>query len=361
MQWFGAQRSLLDERNPEDSSKRFDFREELWGEHGRPARDWEEGETAELMRSLEAPPENEKTSLLPADWRNSLSFPEQNDKLLLAMRRYQSRIARLHRWCWFLKGDDNQQKTAWDEIGDCEDARIVNAELKALAGKRDPRVKDALESQLAQRLELAPKLLVRISNRVLPLRRRSWHWEKHPDGTGDSTLHHLTQHGPGLDSKDRPVWLRGQRGLSLERVEQVEELRKRFQSLNQMLRRKAGGRPPIRRDESVPDPCQDLLDKLENLKEQRVNQTAHMILAAALGLRLAPPPANKRELRQEKDQHGTYEKILDKKDRWIGPVDFVVIEDLSRYRASQGRAPTREQPSDEVVSSRRARQARTTL
>jgi hypothetical protein len=60
--------------------------------------------------------------------------------------------------------------------------------------------------------------------------------------------------------------MRGQRGLSLERIEQIEELRKRFQSLNQTLRRQVGGKPPIRRDESVPDPCRDLLDKLDNLK-----------------------------------------------------------------------------------------------
>jgi hypothetical protein len=125
----------------------------------------------------------------------------------------------------------------------------------------------------------------------------------------------------------------------MERIEQVEELRKRFQSLNQTLRREVGGKPPVRRDDSVPDPCPDLLDKLDNLKKQRVNQTAHMILAEALALRLAPPPANKGELRQQKDQHGTYEKILDKNGHWIGPVDFIVIEDLSRYRASQGRAP----------------------
>jgi hypothetical protein len=142
-----------------------------------------------------------------------------------------------------------------------------------------------------------------------------------------------------LDSAEKPVWLRGQRGLSLERIEQIEELRKRFQSLNQTLRRKTGGRPPIRRDESVPDPCPDLLGKLDNLKEQRVNQTAHMILAEALGLRLAPPPANKKALREQRDQHGVYAKIPNAQGQWIGPVDFIVIEDLSRYRASQGRAP----------------------
>jgi hypothetical protein len=333
------EQSEWDKKNPDDSGKQFDFREELWGERGRPARNWEADDTAELMRSLEVPPEDKERSLLSEGWRELLSFPEQNDKLLVAMRRYQSRIARLHRWCWFLKGDVKQQQTAWDEIADCEDTRLISAEQITQAKKHDPRVQTELESLLRKRLELAPVLLVRIANRILPLRGRSWHWEKHPTSKAENTLHHLTQNGPKLDSKERPVWLRGQRGLSLERIEQVEELRKRFQSLNQTQRREVGGKPRSRRDESVPDPCRDLLDKLDNLKEQRVNQTAHMILAEALGLRLAPPPADKKALRQQRDQHGSYEKIPDKSGKWIGPVDFIIIEDLSRYRASQGRAP----------------------
>lgn len=333
------EKSRIDECNPRDSGKSFDFREELWGERGRPARNWEADETVELMRLLEVPPEDEELTLLTAGWRNSISFPEQNGKLLVAMRRYQSRIARLHRWCWFLKGDDEKQKIVWGEIDDCEDTRIATLKLKKLAKKRDPRAMGELESQLQQRLELAPTLLSRIANRVLPLRGRSWCWDKHPSSTKGNTLHHLNQNGPNLDSKQKPVWLRGQRGLSMERIEQIEELRKRFQSLNQMLRRNIGDKPPIRRDESVPDPCPDLLNKLDNIKEQRVNQTAHMILAEALGLRLAPPPTDKKALRQQKDQHGVYEKTLDKQGQWIGPVDFIVIEDLSRYRASQGRAP----------------------
>src|ERR1043166_6952137 len=320
------EKSCKDEENPDDSGKPFDFREELWGERGRPARVWEADDTADLMRQLEVPPEDKERTLLLDGWRDSLSFPEQNGKLLVAMRRYQSRVARMHRWCWFLKGDDKQQKTAWDEIGECDDTRLVSADQRTQATRRDPRVIAALESQLRQCLKLAPPPLVRIANRILPLRGRSWHWEKHPAATEENTLHHVTQKGPSLDTKEKPVWLRGQRGLSMERIEQVEELRKRLQSLNQTLRRQVGGKPPIRRDETVPDPCPDLLDKLDNLKNQRVNQTAHMILAEALGLRLAPPPANKSALRQQKDQHGTYEKILDKKGQWIGPVDFIVID-----------------------------------
>lgn len=333
------EKSKLDGQNLKDSGKQFDYREELWGERGRPARDWEADETAELMRSSEVPPENEELSLLLPDWRKALSFPEQNDKLLVAMRRYQSRISRLHRWCWFLKGDDKQQGAARKEINDCDDTRLITPEVKALVEKGDPRGLEELNSQLKKRLQQAPDYLIRIANRILPLRGRSWKWKEHPSAIPENILHYLTQDGPSLDSLDHKVWLRGQRGLSMERIEQIEELRKRFQSLNQMMRRDIGGKPPTRRDESVPDPCPDLLEKLENIKEQRVNQTAHMILAEALGLRLASPPVNKAELRKQKDQHGTYEKILDKSGKWIGPADFIVIEDLSRYRASQGRAP----------------------
>ncbi|MFA5159953.1 MAG: type V CRISPR-associated protein Cas12b [Candidatus Omnitrophota bacterium] len=332
--------SEFDKRNAQDSGKPFDFRQEFWGERGRWARDWEAKDTSELMRLLEVLPENKEHTLLPDNWCNELSFPEQNDKLLIAMRRYQSRIAQLHRWCWFLKSNDKQKEIAHNEIAECADQRLITAELKELIKKGDPRGWELLKSQIGKRLELASDILVRIANRILPLRGRSWCWEEHPNATKENLLYHLTQNGLRLDSKERPVWLRGQRGLSMERIEQIEELRKRCQSLNQTLRRTIGSKPPIRRDESVPDPCPDLLEKLDNLKKQRVNQTAHMILAEALGLRLAPPPANKKALRREKDQHGAYEKIFHNSgNRWIGPVDFIVIEDLSRYRASQGRAP----------------------
>jgi hypothetical protein len=337
--------SERDKLKPEDSGEQFDFRQELWGERGRSARQWEIDDTVDLMRRLEAVEKDadgkEKFILLPDGWNKKpteLSFPEQNDKLLIALRRYQSRMSRLHRWCWFLKSEDKQRKSAWEEISECEDTRLISIDQRSAAKKKDPRVIEQLESQLRGMLEIAPEILRQIANRILPLRGRSWHWGKN-QASAAKTSFILTQTGPSLDSGERRVWLRGQRGLSLERIGQIEELRKRCQSLNQILRRPIGGKPPLRRDESIPDPCPDLLDKLDNLKEQRISQTAHMILAESLGLRLAPPPANKKELRQERDQHGVYEKILDKNKKWIGPVDFIVIEDLSRYRATQGRAP----------------------
>ncbi len=298
----------------------FDFLTEPWGERGRKARPFEAEDTADLLRRFECPEQD----LMPPDWRTTLSFPEQNDKLLIAARRYQSRIARLHRWCWLLN-DGAKRQTALDEIAEADDDRVVSEEIRALSAKNDPRLEEALRAMVEQKQTVLPGLLVRLANRVLPLRDRSWKWETHPD---KNDCHLLTQKGPALPN----VWIRGQRGLSIKRIEQIEELRRRFQSLNQTQRRVIGSPPLIKRDDSIPDCCPDLLDKLDNIKEQRVNQTAHMILAEALGLRLAPPPKDKRELRARRNVHGQYVKVRD-------PVDFIVIEDLSRYRSSQGRAP----------------------
>jgi hypothetical protein len=272
--------------------------------------------------------------LLPNTWRDSLSFPEQNDKLLRAASRAQWRVSRLHRWCWFL-ADEKKRGDALKEIRESFTApaerneRWLPDKIKTLAEKEnDPRLANELAALLRDKLNKLSGLFELLANRILPLRGRSWKWEKHPIATNENRVYLLNQNGAALPD----VRLRGQRGLSFERIEQIEELRRRFQSLNQTLRRDIGGRPPIRRDEAVPDPCPDLLEKLDRSKKQRVNQTAHMILAEALGVRLVNPPANKADLRQDRDQHGVYEKFRD-------PADFIVIEDLSRYRASQGRAP----------------------
>jgi len=321
----------------------FGFYQECSGKRGRLARSWEGDETQSLMRKLEetecAEDGELENTLLPPHWRETMSFPEQNDKLLIAMRRYQSRISRLHRWCWFLKSDEKKQQSAREEITQCKDTRLITPEIRQLAHSGDPRLFACLQQQLRQRLLDAPGMLISIANRILPLRGRSWQWEHHPESSPENPLHCLTQNGPSVESAHRPLWLRGQRGLSFARLEQIEELRRRCQSLNQTQRRLVGARPVTRRDESVPDPCPDLLVKIDHLKEERINQVAHMILAQALGLHLLEPTDDKKTHRCERDQHGAYAKTKDKKGSWIGTVDFVVIEDLSRYRAWQGRAP----------------------
>jgi hypothetical protein len=373
----GEDAKVWRKQSPKDTDEKplFDYREELWGERGRPARDWEADETESLMQKLEAArKENgrEIFELLPDDWRGnqkyrnektgyetlvaSLTFPEQNDKLLIALRRYQSKLARLHRWIWFLSSDTDAPK-AWEEMEDLikstagslpfnsDAALFFDEEAQNFIGRRDPRIREKLLAQLNSRTIIVQVAAVAIANRVLPLRGRSWKWDAHPAATSENPIRLLSQTGPDLGTKERPVWIRGQRGLSMERIGQIEELRKRFQSLNQLLRRTPGQPPRKRRDESIPDPCPDLLVKLDELKTQRVNQTAHFILAEALGLRLAPPAIDKKTQLAQRDIHGAYEKIQSKNpvtgaNEWIGCADFIVIEDLSRYRTSQGRAPS---------------------
>lgn len=173
--------------------------------------------------------------------------------------------------------------------------------------------------------------LVTLANLIAPLRRKKWRWQKRSDSEiyGELT--------PVADAEHLPK-IRWQRGLSMMRLEQLEGLRRLFLRYNRSLDR-TPGTPAVfgsaDRGRVSGEPCRHLLGKIDQMKEERVNQTAHLILAQALGLRLRPrdqaaPAAD----RQRADIHGEYEKIPDRV-----PVDFIVIEDLSRYRSSQGRAP----------------------
>jgi hypothetical protein len=311
--------------SPKEGSKGetgFAFRQELWGDRGRPALAEETKDAVDLVKSLSLSVEDFFRDNRPS----MLSFPEQNDELLRAARRAQSVCARLHRWAWMLN-DAKLGKNVEDvfaEILEGEEKEFQNVR-EAAEKKQKEKALALISTELSGRLDILPTVLVKMANRVVPLRGRSWKWEKHPQAPNSFLL---DQTGDALPK----TLIRGQRGLSFRRIEQIEELRRRFQSLNQLLRREVGAPAPKQRDETVPDPCPDLLEKLDRLKRQRVNQTAHMILAEALGLKLSKPPEDKSRLWNEFDLHGTYEKKRE-------PVDFIVIEDLSRYRASQGRAP----------------------
>lgn len=361
-------------KKDEDGNAGFDWREELSGDRGRSASSKETEECRELMCELLGDPwawefasHQAVTAKSPMadDWKRQMdlllgefSFPEQNDKLIVVARRAQSRLARIARWRSGAADDSRWQAVLKELRQTCglEDDEGKPLELKRdgiplgeqwipeaireAAGAKD-RTALKIESRKEQSrlIEKLPPLLVRIANRVLPLRGRSWNWEAVPNPEKEGRLHGLEQTGPKITD----VLLAGQRGLSIMRIEQIEELRRRIQSFNQTERRhhaaeqvEEGVWPAdfakqwVRRD--FTDPCADLLEKLDEIKTQRVNQSAHMILAQMLGVRLAKPPENKKALRQDRDQHGVYEKFRE-------PVDFVAIEDLSRYRASQGRAP----------------------
>lgn len=327
------------------------FREELYGQRGRTATDTETRQTQILICEFGQPDlldiEHREASQIAA-LQASLSFPEQNDKLLVAFRRAQSHASRLYRWCWFLRLDVKKRRRALREIAK---ARGEDWLKEVVANRKALGLIKTLEASLRRYRESLPNWLVTIANRIYPSERGRLLWNAHPDSPAGKPLCHMLQFAewdevvekktPYFADLTKPAKapiLPGQRGLSMKRVEQFEELRKRCQSLNQMLRRQIGGEPMKSRDDSIPDPCPTLLDKLENLKEQRCNQTAHFIVAAALGVELSEPELTAK-VRGRQDIHGEYHRIELKNKSLRPPVDFIVIEDLSRYRTSQGRAP----------------------
>lgn len=307
------------------------WQEEFSGERGRNAETSEWNEARSLCERLAL----NADEILDTDptW---FSFPELNDRLLFALRRAQTHLARFQRWSWMLKSTEMVKDADGNDIErhakicvEIAESDETDAELKQAAAERNydeaARLAIADANQLRSNLE---SVLVAVANRVLPLRRRRWEWVTRDD---DSKCHVLRQTVTATDTNMKKIC--GQRGLSMERLEQLEELRRRCQSLNRALRQTPGEKPKLgrpTRGAELPDPCPDLLEKLDEMREQRVNQTAHMILAQTLGVRLRVPQKDHAE-RERKDVHGEYERFRE-------PVDFIVLEDLSRYLSSQGRA-----------------------
>lgn len=289
---------------------------ELSGAKGRMPTPREFDETREIIASLGLDP-----AAFPRENAANLSFPELNDELLRALRRAQGRIARLQSWSWKLR-DAAQAASARADLIASGDT------LAATLPDDDSAAAQLVASALIAQRDVVSRALVHIANRIVPLRGRRWVWQPRADLP---SCHMLRQTDPGSDTEKR--LLAGQRGISHRRIEQLESLRHRCQSLNRALQHVPGEKPRMGRrtkGDELPDPCPDLLEKMERLREQRVDQTAHAILAAALGVRLRAPTKNRAE-RAKRDVHGEYE-------RFRGPVDFIAIENLARYLSSQDRA-----------------------
>ncbi len=214
-------------------------------------------------------------------------------------------------------------------MGEGRDADVAE-EIKAADWLGDKSLMGVENFENKMREEL-PKLLLQITERILPLRGR--HWEL-VYRNGQYGGFELSQTIPSASEPRR--WICGQRGLSFARLEQLETLRKNFQSLNRICMDKPGSKRKTSRELrgiSIPDCCPDVLNRLDELKTQRVNQTANLILAHALGMRRRAHDLSTRQCRIEDNIHGEYERIPG-----VAPAKFIVIENLSRYRFSQGRA-----------------------
>jgi len=280
----------------------------------------------------------------PENWLGTTfkekSFPEQNDALIALANRRLTRLNTFHRWSCFnpdrpevaLRRASLIDKLS-EELEHWKDDEVQR--WKELVKKEDFKsFRSAAGTAFSSLRSKFGELLVTLANRVAPLRDRSWQWEQKEDVTY-GLYGELVDSGKQL--ADEPAWIRGQRGLSLARIEQMENLRRLFLRYNRSFDREAEIPAKFGREDSgrrSGEPCGLLLDKIDRMKEQRVNQTAHMILALAMGVRLREHQINEQE-REAKDIHGEYEKIPGR-----DPVDFIVIENLDRYLTSQGRSPS---------------------
>lgn len=266
------------------------------------------------------------------------SYSEQNDSLTRIANRRLTRLATYHRWTCFApeKSDDPARQTKQTDAIKIELDGYTDPDVLALkicVEQNDWMAFRLAASNLLNDLKVRlQNLLVQIANRTVPLRKKKmWQWQMNGGTSPYGRLMMVdTEH-------DYSPKTRGQRGISMSRIEQLDSLRTLFLRFNRALD-KVPGTPATfgfsDRGRESGEPCPQLLEKIDAMKEQRVNQTAHLILAQALGLRLKQSSLTPQE-REKNDIHGEYEKIPNRH-----PVDFIVIEDLSRYTSSQGRAPS---------------------
>ena len=182
--------------------------------------------------------------------------------------------------------------------------------------------------------------VAKVAHYIWPQRGKAWRWNP-CDPNKDGKQSHIDY---SADS-ERCEKIDGMRGLNMRRVELFQEFRRSLQSLAKQERRfyrdaNDGLEPsPIERGDTVHDPAPAWQNRINEFREQRVKQTAHLILAEALGLRLKNPDdveidgKKKPELKSERDLHGRYERAP---DRPI--VSAIVLENLSRYRMSLDRS-----------------------
>lgn len=264
-----------------------------------------------------------------------LSYPEQNDYLIRLANRALGRNLIYHRWSCFdsrkLKNAGDREKAKKTLTSEIESLGLL--ELSALVKEdnfEEFKKRCSILFTTSRNEILTP--LLNIANRISPLRNRSWRWVSKNDGT---PYGELLDDGPVRKIKPR---IMGQRGLSLLRLEQLEGLRKLFLRFNRSLDRDAGkvasfGEEDIGRESG--EPCQVLLDKINRMKEERINLTSHLILAQALGLQLrTDKTVTDKTIIKQRDLHGEYEVIPGR-----SPVDMIVLEDLRGYKMSHERGP----------------------
>lgn len=265
----------------------------------------------------------------------NLSFPQQNDELLFGLSRLRSQLFRLHRWAEHIFGDapcftnpakkqkiieraDKRRAEASAQISELDNDDPLKL-LKPLASNHN-ELRKKLESLTNDYLAKFKELLPKFADRILPTRKGHWKWIAAEGGWFAMQLN---------TEQARPkAWLAGQRGLSYERLRQLKDLRQFAQSLNHLCRHKFAKRYMTSRREEIPEPFEGCRQALEDARNDRVKQIAHAIFAAALGVELDTPPADKKEQKRIKSLHGVY-RCLER-----GPVNFIALEQLGDFKTA---------------------------
>ena len=187
-------------------------------------------------------------------------------------------------------------------------------------------------------------LVAEVARFVWPLQEKKWKWNPCVVTKEGEVEQSYIQRDE--ESREPKRLIHGMRGLNMKRIRLMQDFRQCCQSLAKLERRyytdaDHGLEPsPVRRGDFVHEPAEAFLDKINELRKQRVNQTAHMILAEALGLELKNPAEvvidgkSKWELKSDRDLHGRYQPKRKNGKR----VAAIVLEDLSRYLTSQDRS-----------------------
>ena len=182
-----------------------------------------------------------------------------------------------------------------------------------------------LEKWLMRERPQLIKTAEKVTNLVLPRKHGEWKWDAHvPSGQkgGGSMAYDEAK----CASSRKKIYHAG--GISIARIAQIEKLRHHLQALGHLLAVEPGEAMLAKRSDEMQDPCPQIRTKIENMREARVNEIAHAIVAQALGVRLKPSNPLK-NINGRDIIHGEYEQIPGRK-----PVDFVVLENLSSYKTN---------------------------
>lgn len=267
----------------------------------------------------------------------AVSIIQLNDEALRLFRRILSRNRIFSSWAFKLMQTEKAAATMQDmkdyfsKVGDDFYPEIKKAVETGDIEKAEKKLWTAAETLRKQ----LPILAEVVTNSVLPQQRYKWSWQP-------TSRHGFIGSGVMVretDAKQQKVKRYFMGGLSVYRLTQLEELRHSLQSMNRQLHNKLGQEVVFgagTRNQQVIDPCPEILEKIDSLREERVHQIAHNIVAQALGVRLLSETKEKAALDESGRDvyHGSYEVIPGRK-----PVDFVVLENLKKYRTGIDRAP----------------------